>query len=330
MNRIVKNVAQLTMRSPAWSGGTIRTAGTGLADVPQVLKGTLTPNAAYLMALPAISAITGGLLTRLFTGQSPSGITDYFYPRTGRKNADGTDERLSLPTDLKDAVSYWHDSGQTLLNKESPLLGLAGQVYNNKAYGNVQIANPDDPLGSRIAQKGEFLAKSMLPFGLQNYMRNADQGLGFDPKQMLGLNPAPTYVTRSEAMNKAAEYERDNMPVGTRTQDQADKSIARSRAMGMIRNGDPDAAMKFMTDRKFTADDIDKVMARASSPALPHVVKGLRLDQAISVYRVASPEEKTLIYPLVADKIQRAQERDPEGVAKLLPIFQEANKQMTP
>ncbi|MFT3789680.1 MAG: hypothetical protein QM741_01095 [Rudaea sp.] len=59
-------------------------------------------NLSYFLTLAL--TLGGGMaaLHYLLTGQGPSSLKDYFFPKTGRKNDDDSDERLQLP-------NYWVD-----------------------------------------------------------------------------------------------------------------------------------------------------------------------------------------------------------------------------
>src|SRR5271155_2141876 len=43
------------------------------------------------------SALVGAMMQYLLTGKGPTGINDLAYPKTGKINRDGTEERLSFP-----------------------------------------------------------------------------------------------------------------------------------------------------------------------------------------------------------------------------------------
>jgi len=322
----VKDAAQLSARSASWSGGSIRTFISGAKEMRHIPSEGMNYHTGFLIALPIVSAIYGGLLHRMATGKNPETLTDYYYPKTGRKNPDGTDERLSLPTELKEAVSYYHDPTGTLMHKESPLFSLASDLNANQSFGGTEIANPDDPLLLRTLDKGKYLAKSMLPFSVSTMQRQQEQGKGFDIRPMLGLNPAPSYITRSEAMNLAADYSAKNRPIGTRTQQEADRSMARSALMGMIRNGDTSKVNEFIKEKGLTEHDIEYVAEGLSTPRLLQMVKSLKPDQAIHVYQVATPEEKQILYEAIVRKIQNQVERYPQDAPALSEAFAAANR----
>jgi hypothetical protein len=324
--RWVKDLAQLTTRSASWTGGSIRTTATALQDLPQLAKGNLSYRTAYKAGLLGSTMLAGGLLHKLLTGKTPENITDWTYPRTGRKNADGTDERLSLPTDFKDYVNYAHDPSGTLLHKQGPLINLASDEATNNSFGGIEVRNPDDPLGKQLLDSAKFAVGGYTPFFKQSTDRMADEGQGFSPLPLMGISPAPAYVTRSSALNKASEYMHGNIQLGSRTQAEADKSRARSTVAGMIRNGDTDKIEQFIKDKGLTAHDIDLIQDKLSSPALVSTVKKLKPDQAVQVYQVATPEERQMIWPIVSQKVGRFQQEDPRAAQNLMLLLSQANQ----
>jgi hypothetical protein len=317
-----KDMAQLATRSASWTGGSLRTAATAIKDVPQIAKGELTYRAAYPIALTASTALVGGLLHKLMTGQNPQTLTDYAYPKTGRKNPDGTDERLSLPTDFKDYISYAHDAPGTLINKEGPLLNLTGNLARNQGYGGIEIRHGDDPAALQAVQVAHYLANALMPFSVSGLQKGLAEGKGVNLAPLAGLNPAPSYIDRSTAMNQAAAYEHDNRPPGSRTQAEADRSTARSAAMGMLQNKDYNGFEKFVQtktqDGTLKPNDLDLILRRVASPALAEMVKTLKPDQAVHVFELATPEEKNLIWDAVSRKIGNYAKDDPQHADNLI------------
>ncbi len=48
-------------------------------------------------------------------------MTDLFFPKTGEKDQNGHDVRLSFPSYVKDEAAYLHAPGTTLGNKLNPI-----------------------------------------------------------------------------------------------------------------------------------------------------------------------------------------------------------------
>ena len=174
-----------TVRSVGWNLGTFRELGGGALDMAKVAEKGLTDRAAYVLALPFMAAAYGALTQYLYTGQAPRELKDYFFPRTGRIRPDGTEDRVSLPTYMKDvyaygedihnAVAYGGDPTQTIKNKANPLISMVSQMLNNQDYFGGAIRNPADPAVQQLAQEASFLVDEVEPFSLRNYQQQAKE-----------------------------------------------------------------------------------------------------------------------------------------------------------
>jgi hypothetical protein len=119
-NRMFKDVLILAQRSLGWNLGSIREFGGALMDVGTVplraIKGgdVLTSRMAYSIGAAISYAIQGAILGRVIYGlnapedeegkwpweyadEGAELLKNYFYPRTGSDNLDGTAERLTMP-----------------------------------------------------------------------------------------------------------------------------------------------------------------------------------------------------------------------------------------
>ena len=126
-DKTMKDLAFLSIRSFGWTGGTIRAFGKGALEAPgsvaSLVKGKgISPNTAWLLSLPMTVGIYGAMYQYMMTGKGPEEWRDYFFPKDGTKNTDGTDHRVSLPSYMKDAFSYAKDPLKTLTDKTSPFV----------------------------------------------------------------------------------------------------------------------------------------------------------------------------------------------------------------
>jgi hypothetical protein len=106
-NRTLRDVMHMAVRSVGWNAGDIGEFGGAVADLPSSAKGLVTgkgisPRLAYAVALPIVAGINGALLQYLMTGKPPEEPKDLFFPKTGQKRQDDTDDRLSMPTYMRD------------------------------------------------------------------------------------------------------------------------------------------------------------------------------------------------------------------------------------
>src|SRR5207244_2485700 len=132
---------------------------TGIADNPVV-----THRMAYVVGLPLIVGALGSMYQYLMTGEGPKDIQDAFMPRTGRKKPDGTDERVMLPTYMKDIAPLAIAGKRGFIplvsravsmaeNKLHPTLTMIGQMLHNQDYYGNQIRNIDDGLVQTVLKE---------------------------------------------------------------------------------------------------------------------------------------------------------------------------------
>ena len=68
----------------------------------------------YAAGLILTIGMTGGMMTYAMTGKKPETMADYFFPRTGETNPNGSNERLQLPSYFKDAMGVTHHPFRTI------------------------------------------------------------------------------------------------------------------------------------------------------------------------------------------------------------------------
>ncbi len=226
----MRDLGHLTVRSVGWNAGDIGEFGGAIADLPSSAKGLVTgkgisPRLSYAIALPLVSGILGATTQYLLTGQGPQGWKDYFFPRTGKKRDDGTDERLSLPTYMKDLYSLSNRSDEgpfrTAENafrmakgKSSPAAQAVVEMLQNEDFYGAAIRNPEDPITTQTADEVKHLVGSFEPFSTRT-ARQLDKQGGGKLQQALGLfgvTPAPAYVTRTAQEQRDIEAARKHVP----------------------------------------------------------------------------------------------------------------------
>lgn len=225
-NRTLKDALMVSTRSVGWNLGTIREIGGGVKDLKDVgqLKG-LSDRSSYVLGMTFITGILGSMLQYLYTGKGPDDLKDMYFPRTGKLRPDGTEDRISLPSYMKDIAEYGHDIRgfvkygdnpfNTVLNKIHPLLSTVGDLISNKDFFGGAIRSPGDTAGQQAKDVGKFLGKQVLPFSLRNYQQQTSAS-GEEPSvggyltspSMIGLSPAPGYITKTDAQTESAAVNR--------------------------------------------------------------------------------------------------------------------------
>lgn len=228
----LKDGSGLLMRSPGWNIGTVREVGGGATDLlSKTARGKgLSERSAYTASLAATTMLLGTAISYMFTGKAPKDPIDYFYPKTGKIDKNGNEERVSLPTYAKDIFSFSHNPGQTIANKASPVISLGQQLAHNKDYYGNQIRNPEDSGGTQVKQTGQYLEKSLLPFSLSGASQRVDKGASTKAQSFFGLNPAPGYITKSPFEQKVSNALNQTLGSKSLTPEESAKSQAKSAA----------------------------------------------------------------------------------------------------
>lgn len=325
-NKIAKDLGFVGVRSLGWNLGTFRELGGGAIDIGKNIadlsrgKGTeLSYRSSYLISLPIVTGVTGAILNYLMTGDMPgyqdgketgNTLKDMYFPRTGRKTLNGDDDRISLPTYMKDIYHYGKAPLETLSNKLHPLIGMTAEMLDNKDFYGNKIANEDDPLMKQILSETGYIGKSTLPFAYRGLERNLEQGESKIKSALpfIGLTPAPATIVRTPAQNLAYEYSAEQQPIGGRTQEQSEKSKRKSKLRGKVRStneGIPQELVEEFNDGKLSEDEVyDILKSRYESP-LQRSLSSLPIDKAINVYRIANDAEKANIRDDILQKMYR-------------------------
>jgi hypothetical protein len=207
-NKTGKDLAFIMFRSVGWNLGTVRELGGGVFDSAKAIsalrtgdKAEFTHRMAYSIALPAIVALNGAIITYLYTGHGPQEIVDYFYPPTGGTTPQGYPERVSIPNYTKDILQYNRAPVQTVLNKLNPVWAVMAQLYQNRDFYGGIIANPDDPVIQQAQDVSQYIAEQFTPFSIRGAERLSGEGAtpGQEVGSFFGFQPAPGFITNPEA-----------------------------------------------------------------------------------------------------------------------------------
>lgn len=203
-NRALKQSAMLAMRSYSWNLGTVREIGGGLVSMarnPTRIRGKLNlasneydPRAAYVVAMPAVVALTSAIYQYLKTGEPPQDVTDLMAPRTGGKAEFNQPERAILPGYEKDVYGWYNNPSQEAFDKLSTAPRLMWETLTNQDYRGMPIANENDPLASRIEQYLQHVAGSLGPISIKQQLEQR-KGTGISRlEQATGIRSAPTWL----------------------------------------------------------------------------------------------------------------------------------------
>ena len=205
-SKTMKDLAFLGVRSVGWNMGTLREIGGGAFDATKQAMRLATGRDAewthrmsYLIALPVITGMYGAMYQYLSTGKGPEELKDYFFPRTGFLLKDGSKERVSILSYMRDVYAWSSQPSQTAQNKLHPALSIAAQAYEGKDYYGDIIANYDDPVVKQAQDALTWAFKSVLPFSITGGNKMAGHLPGQQAAGYFGIQPAPAYIADPES-----------------------------------------------------------------------------------------------------------------------------------
>lgn len=327
-NKTFKDLSMASVRSVGWNIGTIRELGGGAADLSKLAHGELTHKTAYAVALPIVAGMYGAVYQYLRTGKGPEDLFTYYHPKTGEQDADGNDERVMLPTYIKDEYAYGsgfqkgfgagvEQVGQTILHKSSPAIDIAAHVLmlTNKDFYGDEIRNPDDPAVKQIAQEAAWIAKQVEPFSLRNMneqSKRSDIGTATKLGNWFGITPAKREDVRTKAQNDMADMvaKRGHTELTPEQQDAA--SQRRDILAGLRGNGNIDvntAVQKALDSGGIVPADLAKMMKRAGLTPAQERFKSLTTTQAMKIFSEATEKDQGMFADLLFKKLENAEKK---------------------
>lgn len=237
-NKIMRDAGIGTFLSMGWNLGFMREGVGGILE-PFMRDAIMTPTQeaiyaaknkfTYSLLYAGTAMMLGGLMTRMMTGKDPEEILDYVFPRTGTTNPDGTPHRLSTMFYTREApmlVKHAEEQNsviggisQMLYNKT--LIEPFKEMYTNRDYYGFEIMNPDSPWYQQAYQMGKFIMSDMFnPITVTGAKRalqaqgmwDENDSLAVKMQKILtthegqlslaGFGPAPSYVSRSDTLNR--------------------------------------------------------------------------------------------------------------------------------
>lgn len=306
-NRGLIQIGQTMFRALGWQIGTVGTVTGGFRDIPKLWHpdallapldkggtitdanmGRVTGRLSYLFTLAVVSGMSNALLQYALTGQEPSEPKDFFFPRTGRKNSDGSDERLQLP-------SYWMDHWkiathplQTLGHKINPLFELLAEPMRNQNFWGAQIRDPHAKWSTQAAQLAKYWGSQFLPFTFSNGQKVAENGgkLGRQVANFFGVTDAPASVTRTDFQTFVGHNGNKGFGHEMRSQIDLEHSRAVHKAEAAVRSGEaPDMTGMTLRDRKRIARE-----SRSEVPELEF--RKMDIEDKLQGWDIATPKER--------------------------------------
>ncbi len=347
-NRVMKDVGMMSVRSLGWNIGTFRELGGGVIDLGKALrKPELTPRLAYTLAYPLVIGLHGAMVQYLLTGlrpgernpemppdsPDPDPITDMAFPRSGRVNPDGTEERTSIPGYHKDVYQYFkgfplglergvRQFATVLRHKMHPMVSAIIEMMNNEDFHGEEIRNVEDPWVQQLKDTMEFTATLFTPFWVRNVRRRMEAGGGIVEglESALGILPAPATIYRSRAEQLAGIYMGEMLPKGAMTEEQAERRRLRRDLVRQAMTGDAnyrENVRQAIIDEKIGRRDLRLIYNALRERPLERMVMRLSLERALNVFDLASPDEQDRLRRILLRKQRTLFDMDPEVAAVL-------------
>lgn len=307
-NRAFKDVLHATQRSVGWNWGTMRELGGGGLDI---LAGKgMTPRAAYVMALPITVGLLGSVTNVLLTGELPRDLRDLYMPRTGRRDADGNEERVNFPSYMKDVFAYARHPLTTVTHKTNPALSLIIEMLQNRDYYGDMIRNPDAAPVQQLGELADYLGQAALPFAVTQSMESSkrQQPLGIRLAPFVGVTPAPRWAVRTKAQNLMSEMQQQTGGEA-RTPEQAKASQQRGQLLSRMRTGQagPADLQALALQGSLSYGQGRSMLARARVHPLVDRFQRLRsLEDMERVYAAGTPQEQKMWWPTLMRRQQAA------------------------
>jgi hypothetical protein len=309
-NRMVQDVAQVAVMAPGWQYGMAQTVlGAGKAvkdlvsptrfvapldkagnvsDVTDAHMGRVGNNLSYFLTLALTLGGGMALLQYLLTGQWPQQTKDYFFPKTGRKNDDDSDERLQFPNYWVDHYKMATEPTRTMENKIHPFWKMVWELGHNKDYFGTQIHNPDDSAKEQVKEVAEYIASKFVPISFGNFTKgqeHKDSAL-MQVGHFFGINNPPISVTRSPFQAFVLGGGSKGWPDFAKTPEDAHRKQLMHAASAALRRGDePDYG-------DLDNDDIGNAQADSEVPLPELLFKKLSYVDRFKGYDMATPDER--------------------------------------
>lgn len=344
-NRTAKDLAMFSTRSVGWNLGTFREIGGGLYDTaatPVELykrmtgagkgRDLVTNRMAYsLVALPVYTALLGAITQYLYTGSGPKEPKDYFFPRTGQVDERGNPERVNLPTYIKDVYHYGTHPVKTATSKIHPALSMVYDMITNEDYYGTEIYGPDDPKSQQAKDMALFMAKQIVPFGIQNFAKEKERGAG-TMKAMVpaltGITPAPSDINQTPAEAELYEYNQRTRPAGTKTKLEADRTQAMHQIRIAIQKNDVARAQKLTNEAMargvLKQNDLGSIVDDLKNSPLQTRFGPTDPEEAIKAWDLMNDQEKMEVQELMKTKFQQAMDLPPARRDRVMPRFSSA------
>jgi hypothetical protein len=177
MDNMMKDLGHALLRSPGYTGGTIREYGGAALDVARMPKRLkeggppMTRRQAFALSSFIGVGIMGGIYHKMFTGKWPKSFDDFYHPM----GAGG--HRITMPGYVGNIEKFWRGGlvsmGGWVYGKIAPAPEVMEEVGKNRDYHDKEIAPTGDVLRDPWIVKKQteayfwYFGGEFLPFSLR-------------------------------------------------------------------------------------------------------------------------------------------------------------------
>ena len=326
--RWVKELMQISFRAYGWQLGKYREMGGAAVDLAKAAADVkagkvpeMTPRMAYAIALPMTVGTLGAVMTYMATGKSPEDWRDYFFPRTGENNPDGSPARVNLPSYLKDIVAFGRHPTEAITRGLNPGIAFLTGLNRNQDYFGTQIVNPDDPMTAKLMSLAGYTGKQFLPFTLTSMAKMAENGTPMYKRvgAFFGLVPTGHGIVATPAEELSIELMKESRPGKARSAADTARSKLVADLANAYRSQDPVAVQKSVEAVKRGEVDVEqakRAFRMSQMTPLQYRVSGLGIEDGMRVWTAADQKERDAIAPILMQKTAEAKHLAPTDRAE--------------
>jgi hypothetical protein len=249
----------------------------------------------YTVGLLFSVGLMGGLMHYAFTGRKPNQMKDFYFPSTGETLPNGAEERLQLPSYLKDALGLVKHPARTVTAKEATFLHILNDLIENKDYWGEQIVDPYASPGEKLAGGLQYLGRQVTPFVAQTYMRGQKQTPGRAALSFLGVRPVTREFSNTPALQIIDQYN-EMMRGQMTTREGAEVKRMKADLMKLARSGDEQGFMNLAEPAieagKLTRQQVKDIVKDSQEPAGVSRFRKMPLEWKLRAFNVATPFEQ--------------------------------------
>ena len=308
-DRSFKSAMQIVIRSVTWKVGALKNMAVAvpeqMAEIATAAKNGERPqlksNFAYLLGVGTLISVASNIIQRSAINEDPKDFKDLIAPRY---NADG--DRIMLNTHLKDWIHMLHNPGQFATSSAAGYIGKFVDLMNNKDFYGTEIIHEDDAPAKKAWEATKFLFPT--PFSLSQYQRvsELDAPDALKLSTVLGATqPAPGYVSKTAAENKASEIMASHQSVGARTKEAFDKTKLKNKLrLDYETNHDQSMIDQSVNSGDITRKDAHQIVKDASKSKIERMTTHMTADEVAHVIEKANDDELKELMPIFEKKVR--------------------------